>query len=88
MANPRILVTFSHQSEKALKSVDVREHQTGRFKLCLCVFKVALVRKALWLLSAGPTFTQHIGMLGMREGLHCGLSIGSGLLCRSPSASF
>lgn len=76
VANPPILVTVSHHSNthrKALKSVDVWVHQTERPELCLCVFKVALMRKALSLLSAGSTFTQHIGMLGMREELLCGL---------------
>ncbi len=76
LVNPAILVTLSHHSNthrKASKLVDVRVHQTERPELCLCVFKVALMRKALSLLSAGSTFTQHIGMLGMREELLCGL---------------
>lgn len=49
-ANPSILVSLSHcrnTHRKACKSVDVRVHQTERFELCLSVFKVALMRKAL-----------------------------------------
>lgn len=61
----------THTHTKAHTSADGGVRATEQFELC--VFKVALMRKALLMLSAGPTFTQHIGMLGMREELHCGL---------------
>lgn len=49
LANPSILVTLSHRSDahrKAFKSADVGVLQAERLELCLCVFKVTLVRKA------------------------------------------
>lgn len=66
--SPGILARLFHHtiSQRSTdKTVEVVKHLREWFELCLCVFKVARLRKVHPELSAGSTFTQHIGMLGM-----------------------